>query len=299
MDEPHGTFDDLVSARLPGLSPAEARIARLFLDSREEVLWASVAALAARAGTSDATVIRAARTLGFGGMEGLRRRIADDTKRRLSQTDRLTATLGEIGGDLGAALAVTLDVHAEALSGLRRDLSPELYAAAVAFVADAPHLVAFGIGPSGCIVEYLALQLRRFGFRTTALTATGLLAADGIHRLREGDRLVVLAYGCLYPEVAALLDEAERLHLSCLLITDTLGPVLKNRFDLVLTVARGRADMLSLHTATLALVEVLLVGVATAQAAKTLSSLDRLNTLRERLAGTDMNALGATGARMR
>ena len=205
------SFDELVAARLPGLSPAEAKVACLFRDRSEEVLLASVASLAARAGTSDATVIRAARTLGFDGMEGLRRHIADEIRRRLSQADRLTATLGEVGGVLDDALRLTLDMHAESLSSLRRDLSPDLYADAVAFVAEAPHVVAVGIGPSSCVVEYLALQLRRFGLRASTSTGTGLLAADDLCRLRDGDRLVVLAYGQVYPEVAALLDEAERL----------------------------------------------------------------------------------------
>ena len=289
MNDATGFFDDLVAARLPGLSPAEAKVVRLFRDSREEVLLASVASLAAKAGTSDATVIRAARTLGFDGMDDLRRRIADDVRRRLSHADRLTATLGEVGGDVGEALRLTLDVHAEALEGLRRDLSPELFAAAVAFVADAPHVVAFGIGPSSCIAEYLALQLRRFGLRASTSTGTGLLAADDLSRLRDGDRLVVLAYGRLYPEVAALLEEAERLDLRRLLITDTLAPVLRRRFDLVLQVARGRADRLSMHTATLALVESILVGIATVRPSETLASLDHLNALRERLTGRRMD----------
>jgi DNA-binding MurR/RpiR family transcriptional regulator len=292
LDEADGTFDDLVAARLPFLSPAEAKVARLFLDSREEVLFASVAALGARAGTSDATVIRAARTLGFGSMGHLRRRIADDTRRRLTQADRLTATLGEAGGDLGAALTSTLDVHAEALSGLRRDLSPNLYAAAVAFVADASGVVVSGIGPSSLVAEYLALQLNRFGLRASTLTEAGLPAADGLCRLREGDRVVVLAYGPPRPEVLALVEEAERLHLGRLLVTDTLVPPMRHRFDLVLSVARGRADMLSLHAATVALVETILVGVATVRPAETLASLERLNALRRRLAGDAMGVPG-------
>ena len=289
MEEPERSFDELVTLRLPHLSPAEAKVVRLFRDHREEVLLASVASLAARAGTSDATVIRAARTLGFDGMDDLRRRIADDVRRRLSQADRLTATLEEVGGDLGNALRMTLDVQAEALAELRRDLDPQIYASAVAFLAEAPRVLAFGLGPSSCIVEYLALQLQRFGVRAGTLTRTGLLAADDLSRLRAGDRIVVLAYGRAYPEVAALLDEAERLELRRLLVTDTLDPALRRRFDVVLRVARGRADMLSMHGATLSLIEALLVGVATLRPKETLASLGRLNALREKLAGASMD----------
>lgn len=289
MTDSETSFDELVASRLPDLTPAEAKVARLFLENREEVLYASVATLAAKAGTSDATVIRTARTLGFDGMEDLRRRIAEEVRRRLSPADRLTATLGQVGGDLGRALDVTLDIQAEALERLRRDLTPTLFSAAVTLLADAPQVVAFGVGPSSCIADYMALQLRRFGLHAWTATATGLLAADDLCRLREGDRLVVLAYGRIYPEVRALVEEAERLDLRRMLITDAPDAATRQRFDLVLPVARGRADMLSIHAVTLALVEALLVGVATLRPAATLASLDRLNASRAKLAGTRMD----------
>ena len=57
-----------------------------------------------------------------------------------------------------------------------------------------------------------------------------------------------------------MLDRAGGLGLPTILLTDTLGAALRKRVDLVLPVARGRADGLSMHTATLGLIEALLVG---------------------------------------
>ena len=289
MTEAATTFDDCVQARLPSLTTSEAKVAAMFRDNREEVLFASAAALAARAGTSDATVIRTAKALGFEGMDDLRRVIAAELKRDLSQASRLAATLGEVGGDLARAFSVTLDVHVQAISDLRRVIPAPLYERAVSFVAHAPRVVVFGIGPSSHVAEYLSLQLRRFGLRAATSTSTGLLAADALRQLEAGDRLVVMAYGRVYPELAVLLDEADRMDLRRLLLTDTLPTSLKRRFDIVLPVARGRADMLSMHTATLALVEALLVGVATVRPSETMASLRELNALRKRLAGRPMD----------
>ena len=53
-------------------------------------------------------------------------------------------------------------------------------------------------------------------------------------------------------------------------------------------VARGQADMLSMHTATLGFVEALLVGVAAKRPDETLASLRALNKAREKLAGKSM-----------
>jgi hypothetical protein len=54
-----------------------------------------------------------------------------------------------------------------------------------------------------------------------------------------------------------------------------------------LPVERGRIDAFSMHTATLAMIEALLVGLATARPRQVLTSLRRLNRLRAMVAGKD------------
>jgi DNA-binding MurR/RpiR family transcriptional regulator len=62
-----------------------------------------------------------------------------------------------------------------------------------------------------------------------------------------------------------------------------LGRALEKRVDLVLPVAHGRAETLSIHTATLALIEALLVGVAAKRSNETIRNLEILNELRQNL----------------
>jgi DNA-binding MurR/RpiR family transcriptional regulator len=67
-----------------------------------------------------------------------------------------------------------------------------------------------------------------------------------------------------------------------------LGTTLGQQVDLVLPVARGNADWFSTHTATLGLIEALLVGVAAKRPTETIASLKNLNVLRSELAGEKM-----------
>jgi DNA-binding MurR/RpiR family transcriptional regulator len=272
-----------------GLSPAERRVARYFLENREEVLVASAAALAAKAETSDATVVRTAKALGFSGLDELRRALADEIRTALSPADRLTRTLGEVGDSLSAAFTLTLDIHLHALEGLRRSITDEMFERAIDGIISARRIVAFGLGPSSAIAGYLSTQLNRFGFEVLTFSSTGLLFADDLQRLREGDLVIMLAYGRVYAELAALLDEIDRRKLRSFLVTDTLAATLRRRVELVLPVARGRADMLSMHTATLGFLEAVLVGIATRRPDKTLAALRELNAAREKLAGRPMN----------
>jgi len=85
-----------------------------------------------------------------------------------------------------------------------------------------------------------------------------------------------------------LHDRADQLDLRAILLTDTLGSVLRKRVDLVLPVERGKTNSLSLHTATVALIEALLIGIAAKRPAQTVSSLKLLNDLRAQIAGRAM-----------
>lgn len=287
--KPPVTFDERVNASTERMSPAEQRVARFFQENREEVLIASASALADKAGTSDATVIRTAKALGLAGMEELRRTLASELRENLSPASRLARTLREVGDDLAAAFDVTLDIHQKAIEGLRRDITPEHFRAAVQHIIDAGRVFAFGIGPSSAMADYFTIQLGRFGIEALSLTQTGLLLADGLQKLREGDLLLIFAYGRVYRELAALLDQADHRGVTSILFTDTLAPKLRDRIDLILPVARGRADMLSMHTATLGLIEAVLIGIATKRPAETMASLKSLNALRARLVGEPMD----------
>jgi DNA-binding MurR/RpiR family transcriptional regulator len=287
--KPSVSFDDLVNASLHALSPAEQRVSRFFQDNREEVLFASAYALAKKVGTSDATVIRTAKALGFSGMGDLRRTLAAELKQSLSPVSRLASTLREVGDDLEAAFNLTLDIHQKAVEDLRRDVTSEQFRTAVQLIGNAPRLLIFGIGPSSAMATYFEIQLARFGIDAISLTHTGLLLADGLQKLRKGNLLIVFAYSRVYRELTTLLDQADHRGVEKILITDTLGGALRRRVDLVLNVARGRADMLSMHTATLSLIEALLVGVATTRPEETMASLKTLNRLRTELVGKSMD----------
>jgi DNA-binding MurR/RpiR family transcriptional regulator len=289
-------FHERVSESLNRLSPAERRVARFIQENREEVLVTSATALALKTGTSDATVVRTTQTLGYAGINELRQQLAAELRQDLSLSSRLARTLTEVGDNPEAAFELTLDTHLRALESLRRDITPALIQRVVARLNAARRVFIFGIGPSSAMANYFAIQLGRFGLDGDSLTHTGLLLADGLHRLRNGDLLVMLAYGRIYRELSALLDHAKDIGIATVLITDNLGPALRKRVDDVLPVARGRADTFSMHTATLALIEALLVGIATKRQSQTIASLKSLNGLRAKIVGQPMDLPASDGS---
>jgi DNA-binding MurR/RpiR family transcriptional regulator len=278
-----------IDASRDQLGPTELRVAQFLRDNREEVLVSSASALAARTNTSDATVIRTVKGIGYAGMAELRQSLAGELRADLSLASRMARTLDEVGDTPVGSMALTLQRHQQALERLQQDIRPALFHAVVDRIASALRTFIFGIGPSSAMADYFSLQLGRFGLDAASLTDAGLLLADGLHRLKRTDLLIMLAFGRPYREVAALIDHAEALGLGTILITDTLGSKLSRRVDHILPVQRGRADALSLHTPTLGLIEAVLVGIAAKRPSETVASLKKLNSLRTKIAGSAMD----------
>jgi DNA-binding MurR/RpiR family transcriptional regulator len=280
------------------LGPTELKVARYLRDHREEALVSSASALAARTNTSDATVIRTVKAIGYAGMAALRQGLARELRADLSLASRMARTLGEVDDGVAGRFDLTLQNHQQALQRLKQDIRPAVFEAVVDQIVSTPRTFIFGIGPSSAIANYFTMQLGRFGLEAGSLTDTGLLLADGLHRLKSSDLLIALAFGRPYREVVALIEYGKALRLGTILITDNLGSKLKRRVDHVLPVQRGRADAFSMHTATLALIEALLVGVAARRPAETVANLKSLNSLRTKIAGQSITlALPRNGAR--
>ena len=181
-----------------------------------------------------------------------------------------------------------IDIHVRALEAMRTDIPGAQFEAAIKLLASARRVVVFGIGPSSALANYFAIQLGRFGIESLAFSQTGLLLADELSRLKKDDLVIALAYSRVYREIETLLARAADVGASKILLTDTLGNVLGKDVDLVLPVARGNADWFSTHTATLGLIEALLVGIAAKRPTETVASLKTLNMLRSELGSENM-----------
>ncbi|MFE0758842.1 MurR/RpiR family transcriptional regulator [Inquilinus sp. NPDC058860] len=269
-----------VEAAIGRLSPAEQRVARFLVAEKEAVLLSSAAEIAARAGTSDATVVRTARSLGFEGLAQLREALLADLTGATTPGSRMRRTLDAAGEDAAGALQHVLSIHREATEALARPEFQRPFAHAVEILSAARRRHVFGIGPSGSLAEYAALQLSRIGLPSEALAESGIGLADRLLRVAEGDALILIAYAPVYREVAVTLDVAERHRVPVLLVSDSLGPLMRDRVAEILPVPRGRADHLAMHAGTMLLIEALVVALAARDRERALAGLETLGALR-------------------
>src|SRR5215475_2418790 len=208
-DTDRSVFDDQLSVALDSLSPAEQRVARLFLEQKEAILG-SAAQIGALVGTSDATVVRAAQSLGFESLAALREAALADLTGRPTPGGRLRRTLDEVGGDAAQTLRHVIEVHEATLELLKSDAFEAAFAKAVDLLFKARRRRIFGIGPTAALAEYAALQFARIGLPSATLSATGIGLADRLLDLAADDIVLMIAYAPIYREVTVTLDHAQR-----------------------------------------------------------------------------------------
>lgn len=276
------TYAERVAERGDGLAPAERRVAELLVDLGPEATLLSAAALAEQLGTSDATVVRTAKSLGYSGLAEMRRALAaygDNPP----LGERLRRTLEQSpGGDLFAS---AIRNHLSAIETLTRNVSASAFQEAVAILAGADRVVWRGVGPSAHLAAYGQLLTQRIGKPSSALVHTGTSFADELLTLAPNDAVVLFAYGRLQSHVRVLLGHAEKLNAPVVLITDTLGRKLDGAVNATLQCGRGAPGLFASHATTLVVIEAVVVALAAAHQPEAEASLTNLNELRAALAG--------------
>jgi DNA-binding MurR/RpiR family transcriptional regulator len=275
-------FRDRVERLGDDLAPAERRVAQRLLELGSRATLLSAAAVAQQLGTSDATVVRTAKSLGYRGLAELRAALAAQGGNP-PPDERLRRTLEQSTGD--ELFASVISGQLSALETLTRRVSQQDFQAAVAILADSDRVVWRGVGPSACLADYGQLLTQRIGKPSRALVHTGTSFADELLTLAPNDAVVLLAYGRLQPHVRVLLDRAAALHTPVVLVTDTLGRKLDDAVAATLRSGRGAPGLFASHGTTLVVIEALVLALAATDRATSETGLTTLNELRAALAG--------------
>ncbi|MEU3983448.1 MurR/RpiR family transcriptional regulator [Streptomyces sp. NPDC026672] len=256
-----------VRAALPTLAPSERRVADAVLADPDRAAELSISALAERAATSAATVMRFCRTMELGSYPHLRLALAAAAAREHALGGERPAP----GTDISATDTLERIVHkiiyneVRALEDSGAGLDVEALGAAVDAVAGARRVDIFGVGASAFVGQDLHQKLHRTGRmafvwtdRHAALTAAALLG--------PGDVAVAISHSGETEDTVEPLRLAVERGATTIALTNVPGSTLAGSAHLVLaTRAREmpfRSGATASRIAQLALVDCLFVGVA-------------------------------------
>ncbi|MCX5524875.1 MurR/RpiR family transcriptional regulator [Streptomyces bobili] len=226
----------------------------------------TVTRLAERTGTSEATVVRTARLLGYGGYRDLRLALAGLAAQQ--QSGRAPAITTDIAVDDPIADVVAKLAHDErqTLADTAAGLDTVQLGAAVAALAGARRTDVYGVGASGLVAQDLVQKLLRIGLMAHAHSDPHLAVTNAV-QLRAGDVAIAITHSGSTRDVIEPLRVAFERGATTVAVTGRPGGAVAQYADHVLTTSTARESELrpaamSSRTGQLLVVDCLFVGVA-------------------------------------
>lgn len=283
-----GSLQERVAAYGAALTPAEGRLAAYMLRHPDEVVVSSAFELAALADSSDATVVRTAKSLGYAGFPELKKSLITSLSRRRNPAEVLNDRMANYKSSdkgLGKALDDTIAMAEQ----LREEVSMADWAKSIELLSSAARVFSYGIGPATSLASFMTLSLSRIGIDTRLVSMSGFRLADDLIQLRQNDVMLIFAPLRLFREIDVAVDLANDVGAKVIVVTEALGLALAGRVDAILTTPQTTTNSSSELSAGLILGHALVLAIAADKRDQSLQSLNRLNELRNQVSGSELD----------
>jgi len=261
----------IVEQHAGDLSPADERLIKEILSNPAAAATLTAAELAGRVGVHESTAVRLAQKLGYGGYRELRADLraefldtvnpAARVRRRLARTQELATLVADEVAALqelvGSVPQRQLDDAARALVAARR-------------------IFLFAQGHATSLVEYMDRRLRRSGYDTVDLRYRCRDLAEHLLTVSAKDAFLAFAFHVRPPGLELLLEQAQSVGASTVLISDTLGPLIRPRPDILLAARRGAKEEANSLVVPMALCHALVLTIARLDGGRSIEALERL-----------------------
>ena len=254
-----------VRSLLPSLAPAERRVAEKVLADPAAVAGSTISTLAKECATSETTVIRFCRAVGFSGYPALRLALAAE-RGRIQVGDARDLT-GDIAADddLDKVVAKIAFADARAVEETAQQLDLAALHAVIEALVAARRVDVYGVGASGIVAEDLQQKLHRIG-RVAFAWPDPHVALTSAALLTPGDVAVAISHSGATQDTLDALHVARRSGATTVAVTNFPRSPLATLADHVLTTAARETTFRSGATASrlaqLTVVDCVFVGVA-------------------------------------
>ncbi|WP_435850256.1 MurR/RpiR family transcriptional regulator [Streptomyces uncialis] len=255
-----------VRTLVPTMTRSMQRVAEAVAADPAACAALTVTGLAERTGTSEATVVRTARVLGYPGYRDLRLALAGLAAQQ--QSGRAPAVTADIAVDdpLHEVVAKLAHDERQTLADTADALDVQQLAAAVAALASARRIDIYGIGASALVGQDLAQKLLRIGLIAHAHSDPHLAVTNAV-QLRGGDAAVAITDSGATGDVIEPLRVAFEHGATTIAMTGRPDGPVTQYADHVLTTSKARESELrpaamSSRTSQLLVVDCLFIGVA-------------------------------------
>jgi DNA-binding MurR/RpiR family transcriptional regulator len=275
-------FDQLFAAHESEFTKSEKRIADFMRRNLDETAFLSAAEVAQRLDLSEATMVRFARALGFDSYPALREALQENFRGRKTHSARLRGRLNDLreAGDIFERLVASeIDYLTESLQSLDRSALN----AAVELLRIHKRVFVFGLGPSVSLVDLLQIRLTRAARQVVRLDTSGQEVLEPLMLMCSDDLLIAIGFFNQTPALQMVMDYANQQKTPIILVTDTLGPLVGDKADVVLAARRGPVSAFHSLTVPMTIINALLLALSSVDQEQVMAHLDHLDQLRGQL----------------
>jgi DNA-binding MurR/RpiR family transcriptional regulator len=181
----------LVQSAYPNLPENQRKVADVLLQRIREVPFLSVIELEDLSGTSKATVVRLAQSLGFSGYHELRERVREGAQSEISGTGTFPLLSRESNEETLAAVALQ-DV--KNINQTVAQIDRAVFVRVSEMLLKAAHVYTFGLGISSLLARVLSYSLNQVAVRSTPFAHEHETFFEQIHQVTPSDLAVVFSF---------------------------------------------------------------------------------------------------------
>lgn len=256
------------------LREAERKIARYVLAQATEVIYLSITELADRTGTSEATVIRFARRLGYPGYSAFKIALALDLNEREGAPSDEMAD----GDDVAAIKRRVISANVESLNDTARLLDDAALLQAAEVMAQAPRIEVYGVGGSAPLAQDAYAILMQIGLPIVCVTDPHLQVMSAA-QLRPGDVALAISSSGSTRDTIEALRLARKAGATCICLTrHARAPITHVAHLALLAVSRPTivgGYQFNRRVAQVAVIDILATAIAVRQGQQSLRSLSQ------------------------
>ncbi|NJP46888.1 MurR/RpiR family transcriptional regulator [Actinacidiphila epipremni] len=261
-----GALAAKVRTLAPSMTRSMQRVAEAVAGDPAGCAQQTVTALAIRTGTSEATVVRTARLLGYPGYRDLRLALAALAAQQAAGAPPAVTADIAVDDPLPDVVAKLAHEEQQTLADTAAQLDMAQLDAAVAALSAARRTDVYGIAASGLVAQDLAQKLLRIGLVAHAHADPHLAVTNAV-QLRAGDAAVAITHSGTTHDVIEPLRAAFDRGATTIAVTGRPDSPVTEWADVVLTTSSSRESELrpaamSSRTSQLLVVDCLFVGVA-------------------------------------
>jgi len=275
--KPTRSLDERITELHNKLSPKHKRLARFVLDNKYFMSFASASQAGNKTGTSAATVVRFAQTLGYDGYSTLQKAIRAELPSYLTAVERIQARLESTPPPDN----LPHKVFYTDISNIERtanNLDERKLEEAMKAIISAKRILVVGAGLSASPALFLAHSLKIMGFDARAIINEGLSMAAETAQSGTDTLIIAIDLWRYVRSTIGAVANAKKHGASSIAITDSIVSPLARMADFAFEVATDSVSHSLSTTGVMSLLNVLITAISNQIPTQTINSLRKVDS---------------------